>query len=152
VLVGFGLANVMNDLGVPVGNATGMIGLDATSTGSRALLGLVRGQLLAHSSEPHTYYSRPLRCSWVALLLLASLATLAQPALDPHDFGIARKTGCLAPGDRPGCDIRWRPVSALLFVATPALFLDATPHRLNTVKTLLQLPANGVAGITLARG
>jgi uncharacterized membrane protein YfcA len=160
VLVAVGLpplaANVTNDIGVVPGNISGAVGLRANLEGQRPLLrrlvprvvvGSLVGAVLLLVAPASAF-------AWAAppLLLVASALTLAQPAL-------ARRS--------PPGSSRRRPLHAavdaiavyggyfgtgigLLFMATLGLFVDEDLHRLNAVKTILQLLANGLAGVLFA--
>ncbi|MBO0767843.1 MAG: sulfite exporter TauE/SafE family protein [Solirubrobacterales bacterium] len=160
VLVGFGLApvpaNVTNDIGVCAGNVTGLFGVRHHLAGQRALLrrlvpraalGSVLGALLLLLAPASAF-------AWAAppLLLIASLITLAQPAL------IARTSQM-----RSGRHVFHGAIDAvavyggyfgtgigLMFMAALGLFIDDKPQRLNAVKAVLQLLANGVAGVIFA--
>jgi uncharacterized membrane protein YfcA len=160
VLIAVGIpplaANVTNDIGVVPGNASGALGLRASLKGQHSLLrrlvprvaiGSLVGAVLLLVAPAGAF-------AWAAppLLLVASALTLAQPAL-------ARRT--------PQAAGRRRPLHAavdaiavyggyfgtgigLLFMATLGLFVDEDVHRLNAVKTILQLLANGLAGLLFA--
>jgi uncharacterized protein len=160
ILVALGLpplaANVTNDIGVVPGNVSGAIGLRGDLRGQRPLLrrlvprviiGSIVGAVLLLVA-PATAFA------WAAppLLLIASILTLAQPALirrSPPD-GSRRRSfhaaidGIAVYGGYFGTGI------GLLFMATLGLFVDEEIHHLNAVKTVLQLLANGVAGVVFA--
>lgn len=160
VLVGFGLApvaaNVTNDLGVLAGNATGLVGLRHHFRGQRELLNRLvpRAAIGSLVGAALLLLAPAAAFAWAAppLLLLASLVTLTQPAVirwtsrlrgGHHVFHLTIDLVAVY-GGYFGTGI------GLLFMATLGLFIEDTPHRLNAVKTLLQLLANGVAGVIFA--
>jgi uncharacterized protein len=161
ILVGLGLsplaANVTNDIGVVPGSISGAVGLRRSLRGQqpllrqlipRAVIGSLvgAGLLLAAPAVAFAWAAPP-------LLLVASGLTLAQPYL-------TRRAG-------PGPSTRRRTFHAtidaiavyggyfgtgigLLFMATLGLFVDESTLRLSATKTVLQLLANGVAGVLFA--
>jgi uncharacterized protein len=160
LMVAFGIpplaANVTNDLGVVPGNITGAYAMRERLRGQRALLrrlvpraivGSLIGAALLLLIAGGAF-------GWVAppLLLCASVMTLAQPALIRWSQGIAggrrifHATINLVAvyGGYFGTGI------GLLFMAVLGMFVDEDTRDLNAAKTLLQLLANGVAGIVFA--
>ena len=158
ILIAVGLpplaANVTNDLGVIPGNASGMVGVREDLRGQRGMLwrlvpraivgSLIGGiLLLVAPSSAFGWISPP-------LLLLASLLTLAQPALirraqSAHLHSRAMLNRAIelnaVYGGYFGTGI------GLIFMATLGIFVDDTTPRLNALKTVLQLVSNAIAGI-----
>ncbi|MGA2927037.1 MAG: sulfite exporter TauE/SafE family protein [Solirubrobacteraceae bacterium] len=154
VLVACGLppvvANVTNDVGIVAGNATGALGLRSELHGQRALLrailpGAIVGSVLGAVAlllAPGAAFE------WLAppLLLAASLITLAQPALIRRRA--QRRRGLHLAVDLTSIYGGYFGTGiGLLYMATLGLFIDETTPRLNAVKTVLQLVANGLAGV-----
>lgn len=160
VLVGLGLsplaANVTNDIGVIPGNMSGAFGLRTSLRGQAPLLReliprVVVGSLLGAGLlllAPASAFA------WAAppLLLLASALTLAQPWLarrSPPESGHRRRFHLAIEaislyGGYFGTGI------GLLFMATLGLFVNRSTHRLNAIKTILQLLSNALAGVVFA--
>jgi uncharacterized protein len=147
------VANVSNDLGIVPGNLTGALGLRGDLTGQRALLRTVVPRAVVGSVigavvlllAPGTAFE------WVAppLLLASSLVTLAQPKLiqrrrQPRRGMHTAVNLTSLYGGYFGTGI------GLLYMAALGLFVDETPPRLNAVKAVLQLTANGLAGVVFA--
>jgi uncharacterized membrane protein YfcA len=147
------VANVTNDIGIVPGNATGALGLRSDLHGQRALLrtivpGAVAGSVIGATVlllAPGAAFE------WLAppLLLASSLITLAQPALVRRRAGRRRGLHLAVNltsiyGGYFGTGI------GLMYMAALGLFVDDTTPRLNAVKAILQLVANGLAGLVFA--
>jgi uncharacterized protein len=161
VLVAVGLsplaANVTNDIGIVPGNASGVLSLRRDLVGQRPLLrtivplaaagSLLGGGLLLIAPARVFQLAAPI------LLLLGSLVTAAQPRLtritsraehSQQTWLRASVAGVAIYGGYFGTGI------GVLFVAVLGLFVKDSLRRLNATKTLLQLIANGIAGILFA--
>jgi uncharacterized membrane protein YfcA len=161
VLVAVGLsplaANVTNDIGIVPGNASGVISLRGDLAGQvpllRTLLPLTAAGSLAGGTLLLVAPAHVFEVAAPVLLLLASLLTAAQPRLatwtqrsgKPHAGWMRATIAAVAVyGGYFGTGI------GVLFVAVLGLFLHESIRQLNSVKTLLQLVSNGVAGIVFA--
>jgi uncharacterized protein len=149
-------ANVTNDIGVVPGNMSGVVGVREGLRGQGPLLRTAVPVALAGSllgavlllEVPGSAFA------WVAppLLFLASVLTLAQPAL-------ARRAA-----ERPGRPRVLRTVIGatatyggyfgtgigLIFMGALSVFVDDSPAHLNSVKNVLQCVTNGLAGVVFA--
>jgi uncharacterized membrane protein YfcA len=142
VLVAVGLsplaANVTNDIGIVPGNASGVVSLRGDLTGQgpllRTLLPLTAGGSLTGGT--------------LLLVAPAHVFEVAAPVLlsgRPHAGWMRATIAAVAVyGGYFGTGI------GVLFVAVLGLFLHESIRQLNSVKTLLQLVSNGVAGILFA--
>lgn len=161
VLVGLGLApvaaNVTNDIGIIGGNVSGVLGLRHNLADHglllrrlvpRVAIGSLIGAVLLLELPAAAF-------AWAAppLLLVASLLTLAQPALLKRGGERDRRRGrpflavveaISVYGGYFGVGI------GLLFMATLGLFVHESTRHLNAIKTVLQLVANGLAGVVFA--
>jgi uncharacterized membrane protein YfcA len=161
ILVAVGLsplaANVTNDLGIVPGNISGVIGVREGLRGQRRLLWTLVPRAAAGSlvGAALLLLVPAGAFGWVSppLLLLASVLTLAQPAIVARTQSIdlggtapLRRTVELTSvyGGYFGTGI------GLVFMAILGIFIDETPARLNSLKTVLQLVSNGIAGIVFA--
>jgi uncharacterized protein len=160
MLVALGLpplaANVTNDLGVVPGNISGALGLRDALRGQGALLrpliprvmvGSLVGAVLLLVAPASVF-------GWAApfLLLTASALTMVQPVLIRRSKSRRQRNRTFHAaidviavyGGYFGTGI------GLLFMATLGLFVADDAHRLNAAKTVLQLLANGLAGVVFA--
>jgi uncharacterized protein len=162
VLLAVGLpplaANVTNDLGIVPGNLSGVIGVRESLTGQRGLLlRLVPRAAVSSLLGAALLLLLPgAAFAWLAppLLLTASGLTLFQPWLIAHTahrrgrgrsraMDAAINLTALYGGYFGTC-------VGLMFMATLGAFLDDQPARLNALKTVLQLVANGFAAVVFA--
>jgi uncharacterized protein len=147
------VANVSNDLGIVPGNVTGALGLREDLAGQRALLRAVVPRAIVGSviGAAALLLAPGAAFEWIAppLLLASSFATLAQPRL-------VQRRGQPRRGMRAAVDVTslyggyFGTGIGLLYMATLGLFVDETAPRLNAVKSVLQLTANGLAGVVFA--
>jgi uncharacterized protein len=160
LLIALGLppvaANVSNDIGMVPGNLSGVMGLRGDLTGQRQLLRTLVPRAMVGSviGAGALLLAPGSAFAWVAppLLLLASGLTLGQPMLARRTRRDAQRGRLLhlsvdatsVYGGYFGTGI------GLMFMAVLGVFRDETPAQLNAVKTVLQLVANGLAGVVFA--
>jgi uncharacterized membrane protein YfcA len=157
ILIACGLpplaANVTNDIGIVPGNLSGALGLRDVLRDQRPLLrtlvpraalGALLGAIVVLLAPGGAF-------GWVAppLLLLASLLTLAQPALIRRtQQGSGEQRGLHAAIDATSVYGGYFGTGiGLIYIATLGAFVNESATRLNAVKTVLQLTANGLAGV-----
>jgi hypothetical protein len=158
VLVAVGLpplaANITNDIGVVPGNLAGTVALRAGLKDSGHLLKITVPLTVAGSiAGAALLLLAPARAFEIAapvLLLAASILTALQPKLvrltqragrERRGWLRATITAIAVYGGYFGTGI------GVLFIAVLGLFVREDLSRLNALKTLLQLLANGVAGV-----